>query len=231
MLPQRATSSVPVVCSCLAVCIAVFQGTITESCVKQSAVFISHGHMDHCGAIPMHAARRQLLGMGTATYYVPLCMVDHVEGILRAFRALTDSALPAHVQGVSPGDLVLLNGSGSGVYFAADCAGGADSKLGSSCKYVTAWPTAHRVPSNGYILWDKRMTLKADHRGKSSKEIGLLRQSLPPSEMFDVEHIPLIAVTGDTTIEGVLSCEPALQVCLPFPFFVQWVHGVCRRPP
>ena len=38
-------------------------------------VFISHGHPDHISAVPQHAARRRLLGLPPACYYVPPCCV------------------------------------------------------------------------------------------------------------------------------------------------------------
>ena len=53
-------------------------------------VFISHGHIDHIGAIAQHAARRQLHNLPVANYYVPESLVCRVESLLQSYFQLQE---------------------------------------------------------------------------------------------------------------------------------------------
>jgi len=54
-------------------------GSCSRTAVNQPLVLLSHGHLDHMGAIAQHAARRSLLGMKPGTYVVPAPIVEQVE--------------------------------------------------------------------------------------------------------------------------------------------------------
>lgn len=46
-------------------------------------------------------------------------------------------------------------------------------------KFVTSFPTTHRVPSQGYIVWQRKILLKEVFRTLPGQEIGKLRKTLP----------------------------------------------------
>ena len=46
-------------------------GTCTSPAIGLQTVLVSHGHLDHCGALPHHAALRSMRGMEEGRYIVP----------------------------------------------------------------------------------------------------------------------------------------------------------------
>ena len=54
-------------------------------------MLFTHAHIDHMGGIGHHAATRSMLSMGPPTYVVLTAVVDGVERLLEAFRALDGS--------------------------------------------------------------------------------------------------------------------------------------------
>jgi ribonuclease Z len=70
---------------------------------------------------------------------------------------------------------------------------------------VKAFPTCHRVPSVGYILYSKRHRLRGDLVGKDGAEIAALRKA--GESVTSEELSPEIAYTGDMTIEVFTHAE------------------------
>ena len=67
--------------------------------------------------------------------------------LLAAWRALDRGTQECIVVGMRPGDAVTL----------------------SADHYVTAFPTAHPVPSRGYIVWERRQKLKEEFVGAAGR--------------------------------------------------------------
>lgn len=77
-------------------------------------------------------------------------------------------------------------------------------------RIVRCFRTVHRVEAVAYCLFEQKRSLKAHFRGKSNEEI---RDAAMRGEQVSDEVIaPLIAYTGDTTIDGVLQHDTLLQV-------------------
>lgn len=64
---------------------------------------------------------------------------------------------------------------------------------------VIPFPTIHRIPSLGYLLYRKVNKLRPDLVGCDGKVIAVLRQR--GEQVTRVVYTPEIAYTGDTTIE------------------------------
>ncbi|CAI5745561.1 unnamed protein product [Peronospora destructor] len=154
-------------------------GCLIDRVVSISHVFITHGHIDHVGALMAHAARRALNKQKPAQYFVPSHLAPHLKRIFEATTAMQgDAPFPVCIVPIKAFDEVHV-----------------------SPKYVVrAVPTMHRVPSVGYIVYEKKNRLKPEYRLLPGEEIAALKRS--GHVITIVELTPEIAYTGDTTIEA-----------------------------
>jgi ribonuclease Z len=161
-------------------------GVCLRTAVSQPLVLVSHGHLDHLGAIAQHAARRKLLGMSEGVYVVPRAIAARVEELFNAAGALDGQAIPRRVVALAPGE---------------------EHALGKG-RVVRAFETFHRVPSQGYTVWETRDRLRAEFRGLPGARLGeLRRQGVTLEEPHEVARL---SFTGDTRVE-VLERTPELQ--------------------
>lgn len=160
-------------------------GRCTHSAVNQKWVLVSHGHLDHIGAIAQHAARRALMKMSEGVYLVPRSIQPAVERLFNAAGELDGHAIPRRVVALEPGEDFPLSGG----------------------RFVRPFTTFHRVPSQGYTIWERRHRLRAEFRGVEGQELGRLRAR--GVELDEPHEVPILAFTGDTRIE-VLERTPEL---------------------
>lgn len=161
-------------------------GCCSRTAVNQPLALLSHGHLDHIGAIAQHAARRSLLGMSEGVYVVPHTIAPQVEALLNAAGALDGQVIPRRVVALEPGQ---------------------EHSLGKG-RFLRAFETFHRVPSQGYTVWQTRSRLKAEFRDLPGAKLGELRRQGTAIE--DVHQVPVLSFTGDTRVE-VLERTPELQ--------------------
>jgi ribonuclease Z len=162
-------------------------GRCTRTSVVQPVVLLSHGHLDHMGAIAQHAARRAMMHMGESTYVVPAAVVNEVEQLFNAAGRLDGQVIPRRVVPLAPGEVFPLGKQ----------------------RWVRPFETYHRVPSQGYTVWEKRHRLRAEFRGMPGPQLALLRQR--GIAIDEHEDIALLSFTGDTRSE-VLERTPELQL-------------------
>ena len=161
-------------------------GCCSRTAVNQPLVLLSHGHLDHMGAIAQHAARRSLLGMKEGTYVVPHGIAEQVEQLFNAAGALDGQVIPRRVIALEPGQEVPL---GKG-------------------RWLSAFTTFHRVPSQGYTVWETRSRLRDEFRELPGMKLGeLRRQGVAIDEQ---QRVAVLSFTGDTRVE-VLEHTPELQ--------------------
>lgn len=161
-------------------------GRCTPIAVQQPVVLVSHGHLDHIGAIAQHAARRALMSMSEGVYLVPAAVAPQVEALLNAAGELDGQVIPRRVVPLAAGDTF---------------------RIGKH-RFVRPFPTFHRVPSQGYTVWEERHRLREEFRGLPGERIGQLRKSGVVVE--ETQEVPLLSFTGDTKSE-VLEQNPELQ--------------------
>ncbi|GMF38357.1 unnamed protein product [Phytophthora fragariaefolia] len=177
-LRMRCVAGIESCCYVDAVDVAFDLGCLIDRVVSKSHVFITHGHIDHIGSLVAHAARRALQKQKPAQYFVPAHLVQHLERIFQSTAAMQgDDPFPVRLVPLQAYDEVHI-----------------------SPKYmVRAVPTTHRVPSLGYILFEKRNRLKPEYRQLPGSEIAALKRA--GQAVTSAELTPEIAYTGDTTIE------------------------------
>jgi ribonuclease BN (tRNA processing enzyme) len=170
--------------------------------IRASCVLLTHGHMDHIGAIFSHARAHKLtFGGGSSsvpTYYVPLEILPLVQTAKEAMTAIDaagrdgHSLLEMNLVGVTPGQEVVLP----------------FPKLNEVEIFVRPFRTTHAgCPSVGYILGtrQRRKELKAEYRGLSGREMGeLARSGVSLKDEIVTEELD-VAYTGDTTIHALLT--------------------------
>jgi ribonuclease Z len=161
-------------------------GRCTRSAVQQPLVLLSHGHLDHMGAVAQHAARRAMLHMGESTYVVPAAVARDVEELFNAAGRLDGQLIPRRVVPLAPGEEFAI----------------------AKNRWIRPFQTYHRVPSQGYTVWERRHRLRSEFHGLRGTELGELRKKGVNIE--EPQDAALLSFTGDTRIE-VLERNPELQ--------------------
>jgi ribonuclease Z len=148
---------------------------------------VSHTHLDHVAALPVYVARRRMMRMEPPVVYVPAAAVDDLRRLLLLVQRLDRGRQACDLRGLKPGDEVEL----------------------SRELVVTAFPTAHTIPSLGYVVWDRRFKLKDEYHGLPGEKIRDLR--LSGVAVTREARTPLLAYTGDTSPAGLDSYPPVFE--------------------
>jgi ribonuclease Z len=146
--------------------------------------FVSHCHLDHVAALPVYVARRRMMKMEPPTIYLPAATVEGVHSLLRACRRLDRGRLPCELVGVEPGDEIDL----------------------SREHVVSVFETRHTIPSVGFLVWDRRRKLKPEYQGMPGDQIRDLR--LAGEEVTQEVRVPLVCYLGDSAPEGLDAFPP-----------------------
>jgi ribonuclease Z len=156
--------------------------------IRASTVFISHGHLDHVGAIFSHARAHAVVCSGnTATYYVPEAIRPQLERARDAMFALDGDQRPTqmNIVGVRPGDEV---------------------QLGIRGLFCRVFGVHHRLcPAVGYVIGSRLdPVLKEEYHGLDKTAIHeLISKGVDvktgPKEVLEVSY------TGDTSLDGLLT--------------------------
>jgi ribonuclease Z len=149
--------------------------------------FVSHTHLDHVAALPVYVARRRMMKMDPPTVYVPAESADDVKKLLHVMQRLDRGRQLCELVGVGPDQEIEL----------------------SRDHVVTAWATAHTIPSRGYLIWERRNKLKEEYQGLPGERIRDLR--LSGTQVTREVRIPLVAYTGDTAPAGLDACPAAYE--------------------
>jgi ribonuclease Z len=161
-------------------------GRCSRTAVNHEFVVVSHGHLDHVGALAQHASRRAMMKMSIPTYLVPAVIAADVEHLFEAAGALDGHPIPRRVAALEPGQSFALPAG----------------------RWIRPFPTFHRVASQGYTVWERRHRLRAEFEGTNGAALAdLKRRGIQVDEPHDVA---LLSFTGDTRVE-VLERVPELQ--------------------
>jgi ribonuclease Z len=161
-------------------------GRCSRTAVNQAVVLVSHGHLDHVGAVVQHAARRAMMGMSEGIYLVPAAVAADVDRLFNAASTLDGAAIPRRIVPLAVGEAFPLG----------------------KTRFVRPFETFHRVPSQGYTIWERRHRLRPELRELDGAELGRRRRAGEPVD--EAHDVPLLAFTGDTRVE-VLEHTPELQ--------------------
>jgi ribonuclease Z len=160
-------------------------GMLDPSTLSAKHVFISHGHIDHSGACISHA-RAKGRNSAPSTYYLPNNCVQPLLDAKAAFEQLDGHEIPMNIVGMDFMSPVKINDNYT----------------------VFAFPTLHRVPSQGYgIIHKKYGDLLPQYQNCTQEEIKNLRKE--GVTLKTIESRIIFCYTGDTTFQALL--QPGLD--------------------
>lgn len=157
------------------VCFDVAQGLPFQFPVPN--ILITHGHMDHASGIPYMIAQKAMTGQVPPSIYMPETLVRPMREIMRIWQEIDQHTYQFQLKAAKLGEEFPLKAP----YF------------------FRPFQTFHRVPSQGYTIFERKKHLKPEYKDLDPTELGRLRkQGIALDHHYEE---PVLSFSGDTTIE------------------------------
>ncbi len=146
-------------------------------------LLLTHGHLDHSSGLPYYISQRNLRRLAPADIYVPPELETPLRKILDLWCEIEGYQTIYNLHSVRYDEYYSLQGN----------------------FYFKGIPSFHRIPSNGYTIFEKTRKIKDEFRELSSQEIVELKKE--GKEFLYETYLPRITFSGDTKIEFILENE------------------------
>lgn len=158
-------------------------GFINPDKIHIGKILLSHAHLDHSCGIPYYVSQRSLRKLPKPKIYVPKALEPKLSQILKLYSEIEEFDYECELIGLEYGDRV-------------------DLKPGYFFKPLQSF---HRVPSQGYTVYETKRKLKKEFSALSSEEIRKSKENgIDPTEEI---ASPFVSFSGDSKIEYVLENE------------------------
>ena len=173
---------------------------------------ISHGHTDHIGALHTDHCARKLYNITKERLYImPKQCINPFKMIA---SAVSEMNCGKSGESIKVFDTLLS----TKLIDSESCTDTLQPLIGSSKLiseyYVKSIQMDHKIKSFGYIIYRKSKRLKAEYIGLPGHEIAKIRSEIGDENLTQEHYTPLVAYTGDTTINGIIQNQELLNVPL-----------------
>jgi len=156
---------------------------------------LTHGHMDHAAGIAYYYSQRYFQGMGVGTVICPPELEQPIHNVMKAWVDLEAQKTPYNVHPMEhEQELEVKNNF-----------------------FLRAFRTQHTVPSNGYVVIERRSKLKPEYQGLPQEKLVELKKQGETITM--TLQVPLVCYTGDTRMgdhllrDDVLNAQILITEC------------------
>ncbi|MDX1958677.1 MAG: MBL fold metallo-hydrolase [Leptospiraceae bacterium] len=144
-------------------------------------LFLTHAHLDHSAGIPYYVSQRSLRSLKPPNIYVPEENYENFLQILSIYQKMEGFDYKYNLIPAKRGVTYSISNSIS----------------------MMPLETFHRVPSQGYTIYEKSMKLKDEYRSLVGTKLADMKKE--GVILTEEKLAPLVSFSGDTKIEYVLS--------------------------
>ncbi len=149
-------------------------GETPKAVLTSNYVALTHGHMDHAAGIAYYYSQRQFQGMGTGTIVCPPKLEEPIHEIMRAWQGVEQQRTPYEVKALAAEEELEIKNN----------------------HYLRAFDTVHTVPSQGYVMVERRTKLKPEYRDLEQEQLRAMKDR--GDDITNTLYVPLVCYTGDT---------------------------------
>lgn len=149
-------------------------GSCPRAMLPSKHLAISHGHMDHIGALAYYCSQRRFQGMGTAKIVCDERIAPSIKRMMDGYVDLEHQRTPYDLVPLRPDQPLEIKNN----------------------ILLRGFETEHTCPSFGYTVSEKRTKLKQEFLDLPQDKLRELKDR--GTEITRAFEIPLIAYTGDT---------------------------------
>ncbi|MCE9500526.1 MAG: MBL fold metallo-hydrolase [Leptospira sp.] len=156
-------------------------GSIHPDRIHFENLLLTHGHLDHSAGIPYFVSQRSLQKLKPANIYVHESVFEPLNRILKIYSEMEGFDYPECLKIARENEPVEL----------------------SKNFFFKPLKTFHRIPSQGYTIFEKTKKLKSEFSGFSDREI--MQKKIEGESVTEDKDVPMVSFSGDTKIEYVLE--------------------------
>ncbi len=149
-------------------------GLCPRAALSAKFVALTHGHMDHAAALSYYFSQRSFQGMGEGTVICPKALAMPIHKLMEAWVDIENQRTPYNVVAMEHEQ---------------------EHKIKNN-HVLRAFDTVHTVPSQGFVLIEKRSKLKEEYAGLPQERLVELRKK--GETITRTLDVPLVCYTGDT---------------------------------